>query len=106
MDETGKSVAQLLADTTWQLWVAIMGAVFAVFALIYRPEFIYYGFLTFAFGIIAHAVFLFWELVLRILFELAPAKRVSYFAVCLLEHLSNFVLAWTWLSCIRFFYFS
>lgn len=36
---------------TWQLNVALVGAVFSVVSLIYNDYYIYYGFLTFLYGI-------------------------------------------------------
>lgn len=39
---------------TWPLNVALVGAVFSVFALIYNVSFIYYGFITFAYGVMCH----------------------------------------------------
>jgi hypothetical protein len=36
----------------WQLNVALVGAVFSVFSLIYNDKYIYYGFLTFLYGIV------------------------------------------------------
>jgi hypothetical protein len=40
-----KFVFMDLNKLTWQLDTAIAGGVFSIFSLIYRPEFIYYGFL-------------------------------------------------------------
>lgn len=45
-----------LTKLTWPLNVALTGAVFSVFALIYNTHFIYYGFLTFLYGIACHIV--------------------------------------------------
>ncbi len=36
----------------WQLNVAIIGAIFSIFSLIYNDKFIYYGFITFAYGVV------------------------------------------------------
>lgn len=36
----------------WQLNIALLGAVFSVFSLIHNDAYIYYGFLTFAYGTI------------------------------------------------------
>ncbi len=36
----------------WQLNVAVLGAIFSIFSLIYNVNYIYYGFLTFAYGVI------------------------------------------------------
>ena len=35
----------------WQLNVALIAAVFSIFSLIYNENYIFYGFLTFAYGI-------------------------------------------------------
>lgn len=45
-----------LTKLSWPLNVALVGAVFSVFALIYNPYFIYYGFITFGYGVICHLV--------------------------------------------------
>lgn len=39
---------------TWNLNVALIGAIFSVFALIYNEQFIYYGFTTTVYGIAGH----------------------------------------------------
>jgi len=36
----------------WQLNIALLGAAFSVFSLMYNEAYIYYGFLTFAYGTI------------------------------------------------------
>jgi len=38
----------------WQLNIAILGAVFSVFSLIYNDYYIYYGFVTFLYGAVAN----------------------------------------------------
>lgn len=43
-----------LNEFTWHLNVALMGGVFAVFSLIYKDQYIYYGLITFAFGVSGH----------------------------------------------------
>lgn len=45
-----------LTKLTWPLNVALSGAVFSVFSLIYNTYFIYYGFFTFIYGIACHLV--------------------------------------------------
>ncbi len=50
-----------LNDFTWQLNVGLMGATFAVFSLIYNEYYIYYGFMTFVFGVSGHVVYKFFE---------------------------------------------
>jgi len=46
----------IISKLTWQFNIAIIGAVFAVFSIIYEPQFIYYGFITFLYGVIAHVL--------------------------------------------------
>lgn len=41
---------------TWQLNVALLGAIFSSIALIYNDSYIYYGFVTFLFGVISHFI--------------------------------------------------
>lgn len=41
---------------TWQLNVALVGAIFSAVSLIYNEQYIYYGFITFLFGVISHFV--------------------------------------------------
>lgn len=48
-----------LTKVTWQLNVALLGAIFSVFALIHDSRYIYYGFFTFLYGILSHVVDLF-----------------------------------------------
>lgn len=36
----------------WQLNVALLGAIFSIFSLIYNDTYIYYGFLTFVYGVV------------------------------------------------------
>lgn len=43
-----------LTKLSWPLNVALVGAVFSVFALIYDVHYIYYGFMTFIYGVICH----------------------------------------------------
>lgn len=45
-----------ITKLTWPLNVALIGAVFSVFALIYNIHYIYYGFITFVYGIICHLI--------------------------------------------------
>jgi hypothetical protein len=41
-----------LTKLTWQLNVALIGATFSIFSLIFNKYYIYYGFLTFLYGIV------------------------------------------------------
>jgi|GEM_PF-3469383 len=43
-----------LNQLTWMLNIALAGLVFSIFSLIYNGYFIYYGFITFTYGLIAH----------------------------------------------------
>jgi len=43
-----------LTKLTWQLNIALIGAVFSGIALIYDEKYIYYGFITFLFGVVSH----------------------------------------------------
>ena len=50
------NIMEKIPDITklkWQLNISILGAIFSIFALIYNTQFIYYGFLTFAYGVIS-----------------------------------------------------
>lgn len=75
-----------LNQYSWQLNVAIMGGVFAVFSLIYNDYYIYYGLLTFAYGLSAHISLLVNE-------WLHFNKNLPYFPV----HLFNVILSIIWL---------
>lgn len=39
---------------SWPFNVALVGAAFSVFSLIYNDKYIFYGFMTFIFGILCH----------------------------------------------------
>jgi hypothetical protein len=41
---------------TWQLNVAIIGAIFSVFCLIYNDKYIFYGFFTFVYGVVGSSL--------------------------------------------------
>ena len=43
-----------LKDFGFYMWVVVAGAVFSVFAIIYRPEYVVYGFITFIYGLFTH----------------------------------------------------
>ncbi|MBU4285192.1 hypothetical protein KKF60_01370 [Patescibacteria group bacterium] len=43
-----------LKDFGFYMWIAVTGAVFSIFAIIYRPEYIIYGFITFVYGLLAN----------------------------------------------------
>jgi hypothetical protein len=58
-----------ITKMTWQLNVALIGAIFSVFSLIYNPHFIYYGFYTFLFGVISHIFNMFYDIVKKMKIE-------------------------------------
>lgn len=43
-----------ISKLAWQLNVALIGAAFSAISLIYNEKYIYYGFITFLFGVISH----------------------------------------------------
>lgn len=43
-----------ISKLAWQLNVALMGVAFSAISLIYNEKYIYYGFITFFFGVISH----------------------------------------------------
>lgn len=43
-----------LTKLTWQLNIALIGAIFSAISLIYNEKYIYYGFVTFLFGVVSH----------------------------------------------------
>ena len=75
----------------WQLNIAIMGGVFAVFSLIYNDQYIYYGFVTFAYGLLAHVVGRFFEWALFSKEARYSGKHWWIF------HVTNFVLFFVWI---------
>lgn len=85
-----------LNDFTWQLNIALMGGAFAVFSLIYNEQYIYYGLVTFAFGVFGHIIYLFWEWVFR-----KDGTENKYYW---LAHLSNVTLAAVWIKLIIYLY--
>ena len=45
-----------LKDFGFYMWIAVAGAVFSIFAVIYRPEYIIYGFITFIYGLFTNVL--------------------------------------------------
>jgi hypothetical protein len=86
-----------LNKLTWQLNVALMGGVFAIFSLIYNDYYIYYGLVTFVFGVINHIVFCFWAWFYP---DGSPGKHVY------LAHISNVILAIIWVFVLVCIYHS
>lgn len=46
-----------LNEVSWYLWIVVFATIFSMFSIKYNPDFIYYGFITFAYGVIGHIVF-------------------------------------------------
>ncbi len=83
-------------DFTWQLIIATLGGAFAVFSLIYNDYYIYYGLTTFAFGVSAHIMYLFFSWV----FNKKGTESKWYW----LTHLSNAIFAVAWIKVLVFIY--
>lgn len=42
---------------SYYLWIVVISAIFSIFSIKYSPNYIYYGFITFVYGVIGHVVF-------------------------------------------------
>ncbi|MEK7621835.1 MAG: hypothetical protein AAB415_01520 [Patescibacteria group bacterium] len=89
-------ISTILHNLTWHLNVSLMGGAFAVFSLAYNDYYIYYGLITFAFGIFGHIVYKFWEWV----FWDVNEKHKYYWLI----QLSNVILGIVWVTIIMFIY--
>ena len=78
-------------DFTWQLIVALSGAVFAVFSIMYNDYYIYYGLITFAFGVCTHIILIFLEWIFG-KGKMNPVQNKNYWIV----HLSNIIFTIVW----------
>lgn len=85
-----------LNNFTWQLNIAIAGGAFAVFSLIYNEKYIYYGLITFVFGVCSHAIYLFCEWIFR---EKSTGSKYYWIA-----HLVNALVVAAWLSALLWIY--
>ncbi|MEK7227966.1 MAG: hypothetical protein AAB681_01255 [Patescibacteria group bacterium] len=83
-----------LNNFTWYLNVALIGVVFSVFSLIYNEYYIYYGLITFGFGVLGHIVYKFFSWLLR-----EGMENENYRGYCFL-HLSHLILAIAWIKVI------
>jgi len=86
-----------LNEFTWQLNVAITGGIFAVFSLIYDEVYIYYGLITFAFGVSAHVIYKFFEW----MFCKSCSEDKNYW----IAHLANILLVLVWILVLLSIYF-
>ncbi len=68
-----------LTKLAWQLNVALIGAIFSAISLIYNEKYIYYGFVTFLFGIVSHFIGTWFEFVYKD--EKQRAKRARFYLV-------------------------
>jgi hypothetical protein len=86
-----------LNEFSWHLNIAFVGVAFAVFALIYDQYFIYYGFITFMFGVLAHIAskFIYW---------IFPEPEGVHNNFGWVAHIVNVFLAVLWLITILFVY--
>ncbi len=82
-----------LNEFSWPLNVALLGSAFAVFSLIYNDYYIYYGLVTFAFGVLGHICLKF--------FDAVGSQNSKY---QWLYHSVNVILAFAWIGTILFIY--
>ena len=85
-----------LNNFTWQLNIAIAGGAFAIFSMIYNEEYIYYGLVTFVFGVTAHVVYKFFEWI----FRKEGSENKHYWMV----HLANALCVASWLTVLLLIY--
>ena len=81
---------------TWQLNVALVGAIFSAVSLIYNEHYIFYGFITFIFGVVSHFVSTWFDFVYSS--DDQKKKRARFYYVQ-----SFLVLAWMTVLLINFF---
>jgi len=72
--------------------IYVFAFIFSLFSLIYNPIFIFYGFITFAYGVIAHI----WELALTNIFPKAPTELKQRHVWLLF--LIHFILVALWIT--------
>ncbi len=85
-----------LNNFTWQLNIAIIGGVFAVFSLIYNEKYIYYGLITFAFGVLSHVIYKFFEWLFR---EEGTGNKYYW-----ITHTANILCAALWIMALLLIY--
>ena len=85
-----------MEDFTWQLNVAVMGGIFSVFSLIFNEYYVFYGLITFAFGLVGHIVYEFFESAL-----LENSAKNNYYWTA---HLANLILAIGWIKILTYIY--
>ncbi|PIR76594.1 MAG: hypothetical protein COU32_01310 [Candidatus Magasanikbacteria bacterium CG10_big_fil_rev_8_21_14_0_10_42_10] len=85
-----------LNQFSWPLNVAIMGAAFSVFSLIYNDEYIYYGLITVAFGVTTHVIYKFFDWFFK-----SDETNKKYWVV----HLAHFLMVVAWLTVLYCIYY-
>jgi len=85
-----------LNNFTWQLNIAIMGGAFSVFSLIYNDYYIYYGLVTFAFGVTMNIIHKFFEWYFR-----EKGKGSKYYWI---THAFNALVAIIWIATLIYIY--
>lgn len=73
-----------ISKIAWQLNIALVGAVFSTFSLIYNDKYIYYGFITFLFGVISHFSSTWFEFVYSTEDKRAERARFYYIQTALI----------------------
>ncbi len=68
-----------LTKLAWQFNVALIGAVFSAISLIYNEKYIYYGLVTFLFGVVSHFFGTWFEFVYNE--EQQRDKRANFYIV-------------------------
>ena len=82
-----------ITKLAWQLNVSLVGAVFSAVSLIYNEKYIYFGFVTFLFGIVSHFFSTWFEFVYED--EELKSKRARFYYIQ-----AFLVLLWI---CVSFF---
>lgn len=85
-----------ITKLAWQLNVALIGAIFSAISLIYNEKYIYYGFVTFLFGVISHFFGTWFEFVYS--GDEQKAKRAKFYFV-------QSVLILVWIATLLIIFF-
>jgi len=81
-----------LNQLTWPLNIAIGGAVFSVFSLVYNDHYIYYGFATVVFGILGHMAVIFFDWC----FHIDESHKYADQRLYWIAHVTNILLCVLW----------
>lgn len=75
------------------LWIVVIASIFSIFSIKYNTNFIYFGFITFAYGIIGHIAFKTFDsiefkgnkkVLIRIILEVVTLGAWLYFVIKLI----------------------